>query len=367
MNLHGIIFADRLAPELKELTLPRTAASLPYAGRYRLIDFPLSAMQNAGVHDVDVIMQRDFQSLLDHVGSGKTWDMSRRRGGLRLLPPFDSADTERGGQGTMGILLSIKNYIRDIRQDYVVLCSGTLAANLDLSAVMQSHLDTGASVTAVCTNVIPPGSPAKRLIADENNYVTEIPHGVSDIGLASLEVFLMSQQTLIRAMEICSEAGCSCSHYFALRALIEEGCAISAFIHEGYAKQIRTVSDYYTSSMALLGSDVRRELFTSERPVNTKVRSDVGAYYGDSGKVSNCLIADGCRVEGEVKNCLLFRGVVVERGAYLENCIIMQDSVVGAGARLAHVISDKDTQILGGTSLLGSPEEPIIIPKAAVV
>ena len=152
-ELHGIIFAYHASRALGELTSCRTSASIPFCGRYRLIDFALSSMQNAGVRDVGVIMRSDYQSLLDHLGSGKTWDLSRKRGGLRLLPPFGRAETRFSG--IIEALCSVESYIRDIKQEYVLLARGNLAANVDVSAVMERHLRSGADLTVVCAPVTP--------------------------------------------------------------------------------------------------------------------------------------------------------------------------------------------------------------------
>ena len=168
VDLHGLILADRTETGLNELVACRTSASLPFAGRYRLIDFALSSLQNAGVHDVGVIMQQDYQSLLDHIGSGKEWDMSRKRGGLRLLPPFGRQSAGRGDYvSVIDALLAVEGYIRDIKQDYIYLVRGSLAVNLDLTAVMAAHLKSGADVTAVCTPKTPEGT-HHRFVTDEN-------------------------------------------------------------------------------------------------------------------------------------------------------------------------------------------------------
>ena len=173
VDLHGIILADRSAVGLNELVMCRTSASLPFAGRYRLIDFALSSLQNAGVHDVGVIMQQDYQSLLDHIGSGKEWDMSRKRGGLRLLPPFGRQSGMGGYVSAIDALLAVEGYIRDIKQNYIYLVHGSLAVNLDLGALMRAHVKSGADVTAVCT----PGTPKEthhRFVTDENGRVTQL-------------------------------------------------------------------------------------------------------------------------------------------------------------------------------------------------
>ena len=174
INLHGLILADRSSRDLRELVMCRTSSSLPFAGRYRLIDFALSNLQNAGVRDVGVVMQRNYSSLLDHIGSGKEWDMSRKRGGLRLLPPFGLDDGRRQYSSIIDALISVQGYIRDIKQDYVCLCRGSLAANIDLAAVMRHHVASKADVTVVCYPIDP----------EDADYAIELAvSGVSDTGM----------------------------------------------------------------------------------------------------------------------------------------------------------------------------------------
>ena len=195
INLHGLILADRSSRDLRELVMVRTSSSLPFAGRYRLIDFALSNLQNAGVRDVGVVMQRNYSSLLDHIGSGKEWDMSRKRGGLKLLPPFTGSGEY---EGIIDALENVRGYIEDIKQDYVALMRGSLAASVDLADVMYKHVKSGADVTAVCTNYTPEGE-HHRFIVGEDGFAKEIMLrrvGPGE-GVATLEIYVMSKETLL--------------------------------------------------------------------------------------------------------------------------------------------------------------------------
>lgn len=369
VDLHGLILADRTETGLNELVACRTSASLPFAGRYRLIDFALSSLQNAGVHDVGVIMQQDYQSLLDHIGSGKEWDMSRKRGGLRLLPPFGRQSAGRGDYVcVIDALLAVEGYIRDIKQDYIYLVRGSLAVNLDLTAVMAAHLKSGADVTAVCTPKTPEGT-HHRFVTDENGRATQLLFRRSGPGpgYAALEAYIMSREALLDLLERCDSAMNRRFHRDGLGGLMEAGGTINVYMHEGYAVNIADVTGYYEASMDMLDAKNRRELFPEDRPVHTKGRADVSTYYGDGAVVKNCLVADGCFIEGELENCVIFRGVRIEQGAVLKNCIIMQDTIIGPGATLNYIISDKDVTVDGGVTLAGSPKLPLVVPKGSKI
>ncbi len=365
INLHGLILADRSSRDLRELVMVRTSSSLPFAGRYRLIDFALSNLQNAGVRDVAVVMHRNYSSLLDHIGSGKEWDMSRKRGGLKLLPPFTGSGEY---EGIIDALENIRGYIEDIKQDYVALMRGSLAASIDLGDVMYRHVKSGADITAVCSNATPEGE-HHRFIVGEDGFAKEIMLrrvGPGE-GVATLEVYIMSKSTLLGIIDRCDNALNHKFHRDGLGGLLAAGGKINIYMHNDYAVHITSVNGYYKSSMDMLDREKRRQLFPEDRPVRTKGRSDVSTYYSDQAVSRNSLVADGCIIEGVVENCVIFRGVRVGAGAVLKNCIIMQDTVVSDGVELHYVISDKDVFISRDVTLSGAPSLPLVLPKGSKV
>ena len=364
-NLHGIIYAFHSYPGLGSLVTRRTAASLPFGGRYRLIDFAMSAMMNAGIRDVGVIMQRDYQSLLDHLGSGKDWDLSRRSGGLRLLPPFGLPDSHLGEyKGCMEALSAVSSYIEDIKQDYVVLARGDLCANIDLRAVMRQHLETKVDITAVCAKKLP-SDIYHGFVVNNQKISKEIlcRQKRESRGIPSLEVYIISKSLLLDLIRWSAEGSRLHFHRDALTHYLAEGGQVGIYVHEGYAAHVTNVQDYYKANMDMLQAGIRAQLFPEDRPVRTKERADVSTYYGDGARSRNSLLADGCYIEGEVENCILFRGVRVEKGAHLRDCVIMQDTVIGENAALTHVISDKDVEVSRYVTLAGSPNLPLVIPK----
>jgi glucose-1-phosphate adenylyltransferase len=265
-------------------------------------------------------------------------------------------------------LCAVESYIRNIKQDYVIITRGNLAANVDLSAVMKRHLESGAEITVVCTESFS-NQPHQRYITDGNGFVKKLIYRQTGRGpgYASLEMYIMSKQTLLGMME----RGCSGMKYKLHRdeiaGLLESGGKMAVYLHPGYAMHIFSVEEYYRASMDMLDAKNRAELFPDEHPVRTKGRSDVSTYYAEHSVSRNCLVADGCFVEGSIENCIIFRGVRVGKGAHIKNSIIMQDTVVGEGAELSCVISDKDVQISPFITLAGSPRLPLVIPKLSKI
>jgi len=364
-NYHGIIFAYQAQPELRELTSARTAASLPFCGRYRLIDFPLSSLRNAGIVNVGVIMQRDYQSLLDHIGSGKAWDMSRKSGGLRMLPPFGLPEYHNGDyNGTVEALNAVSSYVRDIDEDRVVLLLGNLAANIDLEAAIRRHEQSGADATAICADHTPMGV-HHRYILGEDGFVDRIAvlrEGDCE-GIASLEGYIFRKDQLLDLMDRCRAANLYIFHRNLVPMFLDDGRKMGVYVHPGYASPVRTVEQYYRASMDMLDSVKRRQLFPADRPVRTKGHEEVSTYYGEHASSHNSLIADNCIIDGELENCIVFSGARIDAGAKLRNSIIMRGCTVGEGVELDCVIADKYASFAPGVRLTGNPKLPTVVPK----
>ena len=365
-RMHGIIFAYGKCEQLKTLVEHRVSDSIPYAARYRMIDFMVSNMVNAGVTDVGIILQEKYQSMLDHMGSGKDWDISRRYGGLRLLPATPKNDPSRAFRGNMEALTSIESYVRRIRQDYVVLANGSLVCNMPLSDVLQEHIRSGADITCVCTPHCAIKKKTTYMLDEEHNITDVINGGILAGGYEALEVCVLSKKLLL---ELIMECDAHNEYIFKDAVLIgmKDRLKLHAYVFEGYAANIDSVSDYYQRSMELLDPAVRADLFMKDRPIRTKDRSDASTYYGPESKCTNSLIADGCIIEGEVKDSIIFRGVHVEKGAKVIGCILMQDTIIHTGATLKYAIADKNVVVNEYRMLMGHSNYPLAISKFSVV
>ena len=369
-DLHSILFAYRSDANLGELTRPRNTCSLPFGGRYRLIDFMLSNCVNAGITDVGVVVHQSYQSLLDHLGSGKDWDLSRKHGGLRILPPFGYAEQSRGEyRGSMEALAGVAGYLQDIRQDYVLLAWGDIAINLPVNEVFEQHLNSGADITIVCTPTLK-GSPrfSEYVEVSEEGRITDLSvHPTSaDKALESLEIYILSKRLLMDMVDYCSAHDVFNFSRGVLQPRMKS-LKMMPYVHKGYVGRFQSVSDYFQCSKELLDPAVRADLFNPARPIRTKDQSNPSTYYGPASRSVSSLVADGCQIEGEVENSILFRGVVVEKGAKVSNSVLMQGTVVKAGASLSYVIADKDVTVNEGRMLMGHATYPLAIAKSSVV
>ena len=364
-NVSGIIYAYHGYSELYELGAERTGASMPFFGRYRLIDFSLSSMMNAGIQNVGVIMQKGYQSLLDHIGSGRTWYMDVFKKGLRPLPPFGLPEAKGLYEGNMEALSSVRTHLVDLKEEYVILARGDLAANLDIDALVRQHLDSGVDVTAVCTKSFLPYVHHSLTVGRDGlaDQLLCMQTAGTDDGYALLEVYMMRTKLLLELVDWCSERGRIHFNRDALMHVFSTGGKVGVYLHEGYARHIESVADYYEANMDMLIKEKRKQMFPPERQVYTPAYIDVSTYYGDDALVKNSVVADGCIIEGTVENCILFGGVHVGANCVLKNSIILNDTNIGEGTELTCVIADKNITVSPYIKLKGSARLPLVIPK----
>lgn len=366
-GLHGIIFSHETRNDLRELSALRSAASVPFGGRYRAVDFVLSTLVNAGVTDVGVVLHGRYQSMLDHLGTGKAWDLSRKRGGLKILPPFNYHQNWGAlpFRGRVEALAGVRSYLDTIRQDYVALMDGDLVVNLPLQEIFESHIQSGAAITAVCGNDSFETDNGTYFELDKDGRITDVLFNMNHPrGYRGLEVYILSTQLLKRIVDECSGR----DQYSWRRDVLLAGkeiLNIRSYVWNGFAAQIRSVQEYYDRSMQLLDPQIRQELFCPERPIIAKGADMSSAYVGPDGECTNSLVAEGCRIEGVVENSILFPGVVVEAGVVIRNCVLFKETVVRENARLSYIITDKNVEILPDRTLMGHASYPLVISKGS--
>lgn len=363
-NVHSIVFAYHTRPDLGELCKFRTPAALPFCARYRLVDLALSGLMNAGLYNVDMIMQFGYGPLLDHCSGGRPWNMVRHNGGLRFL----LAPPEQGRYGgsiaaLSGIYYRLRN---EIKEDYLLLTSGDLCATIDMGDLVEKHMESGADVTVVCTSRAVPGV-QHHFVPGENGFAAELlcQQTEEGRGVTSLETYVIKRESLLELLDWCLEGNRLHFHRDGLMHMMrEKNWRVGLYMHEEYARFIYDVKDYYDVNMDMLDEKNFLSVFPlTDRHIATRARSDVSSYYSKSSKVTESLIADGCQIEGKVTRCVLSRGVRVEPGCELTDCVILDNTTIGAGTVLKNVISDKEVVFSPNLNLAGSPKLPLIIPK----
>ena len=376
MSTVGIIFSNIHDKNIPELTRMRTMASVPFGCRYRFIDFTLSNMVNSDIHKIGVITQYNYQSLLDHIGTGKDWDLATRAGGIKIIPPNITAFAGTNSENFTTRMTSLKSatvFISRCKEDYVVLSDCDVICNIDLRDMINYHIDSMADITlATKTMTLSAESARKNVIvrADRRGRVKDLavyPNDITGEHDISLNIMVMRRDFLQSVIHDAIAHGYNSFNSDVILKNIKS-YNIRAYRYEGYFACVSSLTEYFACSMDLLDADVRHELFPQKnRHVLTNVRTSAPTRYASGAFVHNSLLADGCLIEGEVENSIIFRGVKICRGAVVKNSIIMQDSIISEGAKLNCMILDKNVVIRDDRVLSGHETMPFYIDKGSMV
>lgn len=375
MSVAGIIFSNIHDSNLPELTRKRTIASVPFACRYRLIDFALSNMVNSNIDNVNIVTSHNYHSLMDHLGSGKDWDLARRSGGLKILTPYISSDSAYEGRYTrLGALKNIISVIQHSSDDHFVLSDCDVICNIDLNAMVKAHIKNRADITmAVKTIPVTPGMTNNDILlkSNEDGRVTEVISGPTvsgDFVDYNLNILVISRQYLL---DLISEA-----IFHDYKSLTRDIIARNVGRHnyyvyryEGYFSNISTFADYFACNMDLINNKNSRDsLFgVKNKPIYTKIRNSSPTYYSKDSRVKNSIIADGCEIHGTVENSVIFRGVKIGKNTVVRNSILFQDTFTGENVTLEYVVADKNVVIRDNRTLAGAEELPYYIPKGKMI
>ena len=369
MNVMGIIFTNDAT--MGELTNKRTMASIPFGGRYRQVDFALSNLSCAGIRHVGVISRHNYQSLMNHIGDGVEWGLELEEGGLEFLTPY-AMSTSHTYRGKLESLANAMDFLEFGDDELVVMIDSAVLSNVDLTDVLNKHVASGKDITVVTKAGICDGEKKIDLALklDENGAPTDIvvDYVAGEDYVASMDIFVLNKQWLIKSVkEMIARDKFHMDRDLVLGGWNRGLVSVNVYPFEGVALFNESVEEYFYNSLSLIKKDVRHDLFHGNHPVYTKVRDRVPTYYGEDCEVENCLVADGCILEGEVEDSVLFRQVTICEGAEVENCIIMNDTVVGKGAELKYVILDKNVTVTPGAKLCGTKKNPIIVKRGETV
>ena len=363
----GIINLQEENSLIREMTDRRAVESIPFAGRYRLIDFTLSSMVNSGITNVGVMLPDKPRSVLDHLRSGKDWDLARRHDGLFYLPAPQQESTTRKGD--------LKNFYHNLdffehsTQKYVLLTSGSFVYNVDFSQLLRFHQNTGADITMVY-HTVTEETTGKNVVIEtaENGLVTDIAEKsvVYDGSQVSMSVYLMEKRIFAEMVRYTYEHG---GQDLLMDGIIRRASEYNIYAceHDGYVAHVDSTAAYYKSNMDILEPEVWEELFMGENSIYTKVKDEVPVQYKETAEVKNSLIANGCVVRGEVENSILFRGVKVGKDVKIKNSIIMQKCDIQDGSLIENVICDKNVVITKEKWLKGAQNYPLIVTKNVVI
>ena len=371
----GIIFPNSYDELVPELTSERLMASIPFASRYRMIDFALSSMVNSGIDNISILARQNYHSLMDHLGSGREWDLTRKNGGLTVWPPF-AEKTMNVYKGRIEALAHIVGFLAQQKEKYVIISDTNIAASFDFKKFIQAHIDSEAAVTVAYTKEALPQSALNAKLMNKGMYYTyDIEDGIvkkiyinpQNPGIQNfgMNIYCIDREFLI---EMVKEAYMQGYVYFERDILARslDKIRVVGYEYNGYYGRISDMKTYFDENMRLLKDENLDDLFKHGQ-IYTKLRDDNPTRYIAGAVVKNIMAADGCVIEGEVENCVLFRGVKIGKGAVVKNCVLMQDTVIEEGADLEYIITDKSAIITKGKSVKGTDSFPVFVAKHQVV
>ncbi|CCY12551.1 glucose-1-phosphate adenylyltransferase GlgD subunit [Clostridium sp. CAG:81] len=374
VNALGIIFPNSYDNLIPELAGDRLMASIPFAGRYRIIDFLLSSMANCGISDIAIVVRENYHSLMDHLGSGREWDLLRKNGGLSIFPPYAEKNM-KVYSGRVQALESILPFLKSKKEKYVIMTDANIAVDFDFGAMLQEHIESGADVSIAYTEQEIPEELISAGVHEDMYYTLCLEDGrvrrifmnseESGIQNLSMNIYIMEREALIEKIHGAFVRGYSYFERDILAPRLEK-YNIRGYKYDGYYARICGLKSYFDENMKLLDDENLDALFTGGQ-IYTKIRDDNPTRYINGCKTKNNLVADGCVIEGDVENCVLFRGVKIAKGAKIRNCVLMQDTVVEAGARLDYVVTDKNVTIEVGQELKGTDTQPFYVAKGHTV
>lgn len=361
----GIVFANIHEEALDSLTATRTMGSVPFCSRFRLIDFPLSNMVDSGVAKIGVVTNANFQSLMDHVGTGKPWDLNRKTDGLYLLPPFSIGSATMWGNRIDAIYGNM-NFLRQSNQSYVLMSDCNHVLSADYNALFNAHEESGADITILGVKGKMPKNIGSVLTfdkVDENGRITEmsLDQKKDDDVFYSCNIMIMKKY-LLETLVTTAHSKNEISFQRNIIMANVKNLKIHAFdATDSFVGTIDSIQSYYDISMSLLEKENRKKLFKS--PISTKERDDMPTIYGPASSLKNSLVADGCIIDGQVENCIIFKGVKIGKDTVVKNSILMQDTIVGNNSKINCVIADKNVSIKDGIELAGASSFPICLTK----
>ena len=371
----GIIFPNSYDSLVPELVTERLMASIPFASRYRMCDFMISSMVHCGIDNISILVRKNYHSLMDHLGSGREWDLTRKNGGLNIVPPYAQKQV-KVYEGCIEALESIRGYLKKQTEKYVIMTDSNIAVNFDFNDLLHAHIESGADATVVYRKQEIPKPLIKQstealdqyyALGVNGDHVSKIYINPTEKGEMNfcLNIYVVERELLIRMIDDAFVHGYTSFVRDILEIQIEH-LDVRGYCYDGYVAEIHDMKSYFEENMKLLEEENLNALFSGNQ-IYTKIRDDNPTRYINGSKAKNVMVADGCVIEGEVENSILFRGVHIGKGAKVKNCVLMQDTVVEDNASVEYVITDKDVTITEGKSLTGNDSFQVFVAKGQTV
>ena len=362
-NCIGIINLDENVNRMGELVVNRSLASVPIAARYRVIDFVLSNMTNSGINCIGIFTKNKSRSLIDHITNGRPWDLNRKTDGLRV---FNFGNDDPVYDDVHNFAENIQ-FLNRSRKEYVLLAPSYMVCNINYKEILEYHKSTGKDVTMIykkVNNADEAFGDCGVLNIDDAGNVISVGENIGKNPKANInmEMYILKRELFVDIVNECISSGM----YRKVKEYIHNNLgslSVGAYEFTGHLDCINSIKALYDSNIALLNKKINKEIFNEERPIYTKTKDEGPTFYSDKSNVVNSIIANGCRIEGTVENCVIGRRVYIGKNTKIKDCIIMQNSKIEDDVVLDNVIADKGSEIRKGETLIGSTMYPLVIKK----
>ncbi|WP_225743427.1 glucose-1-phosphate adenylyltransferase subunit GlgD [Marinilactibacillus sp. Marseille-P9653] len=365
--------------KLRPLTERRPIASLPFACRYRLIDFPFSSLYNAEAISAALFISESGHSLYDHIRSGATWGLDSIAGGGVFTHSQIRLKTSNAEEGyTPAYYDDHYKYVTRSHADYILLMGSSMLSNIQIKSIVNYHNDKSSDVTIAYKKM------DRKAFREDTAYssyefydedtgrinkivpLTEI--GYEETGIpVGIEVMVINKKTFLNYLQKARERNLCVSVKTFSELALQDDDGVYGFEYTGYLKAIEDIKSYFEANMEMLNEDNFNALFYRADPVLTRSKNSAPTFYGENAEIHNSQVANDCEIYGSVKNSLIFRKANIAKNAKVENSIIMQDCYIEEDVYLNYVILDKHVYVKKGVRLEGTPENPIVISKNSVV
>jgi glucose-1-phosphate adenylyltransferase len=367
MRTVAMIMAGGEGTRLSVLSEKRAKPSVPFAGKYRIIDFALSNCVNSGIFDVAVLTQYRPHSLNDHISIGKPWDLDRNRGGVRLLQPYQGRNDQSWYRGTSDAIYQNLSFLTDNRADLALILSGDHIYKMDYNAIIETHRRHQADLTVGVMEV--PLEETDRfgiMTVDESDRIVEFsekPKARDKGNLASMGIYVFNADMLVRRLSEGSDDRPRIDFgKNVIPAMVAED-RVYAHRFKGYWVDVGTIQSYWETSMQLLDPNLDFDLYDLDWRILTRSEERPPAKIGPQARVNRAIVCNGCTIRGTVENSVLSPGVYVSPGAIVRDSVVMNDTWIGPGAVLDRVIVDKQV-VVGAGARLGDGEDLSVPNKA---
>ncbi len=358
----AMLLAGGQGTRLGVLTQDVAKPAVPFGGKYRIIDFPISNTINSGIDTIGVLTQYQPFELNQYIGNGQPWDLDRLNGGAFVLPPYQKGKSGEWYKGTANAIYQNINFIDRYNPEYVLILSGDHIYKMDYSEMLDEHKKNNADCTIAVLNVsIEEASRFGIMNTNENNEIYEFEekpkHPKSTKASMGIYIFTWSK---LRDYLIRDEENKDSSNDFGkniIPMMLKDGQRLFAYEFSGYWKDVGTISSLWEANMDVLHPEISGLTLNDRNwKIYARNTAEPPHYIGENAVISNSIVSEGCNIDGKITNSVIYHGSTVEQGAEIKDSIIMPDTKIGANSRICHAIVGWNATI-GENCVIGAPQK----------